>query len=137
MTELNDNKGGKRDATIDETVRAAVMGQKADKDPIERYRQQAEKNGTNLKQVLDRVSEFDNIARLYSFASAAVKDCQHCRDACICGLFCIPSNVLQQVEHIQFYFAAAFLQGWLEPLSFPLGCLFFGIGFEATPRAPS
>jgi hypothetical protein len=58
----DDNKGGNRDATIDETVRAATMAQKVARDPVEGYRQQLQKNGKSLKGLLDEVAEFDTIS---------------------------------------------------------------------------
>jgi hypothetical protein len=45
----------------DKNDRAAVMQQRAQRDPLELYRQRAEKNGRKLEDVLSRVSEFEAI----------------------------------------------------------------------------
>jgi uncharacterized protein (DUF3084 family) len=53
--------GEKREAFVHEDVRAALQQHRADRDPVERYRQKAEKNGHKIEQILQRVEEFDNL----------------------------------------------------------------------------
>ena len=54
--------GEKRPADLHEVVRAVTMRQKADRDPMERYRQTAERNGTTIPDVLRKISEFEQIS---------------------------------------------------------------------------
>ncbi len=61
-TDTVTEKGEKREPTTLETVKAAYLEHKAEKDPVERFRQRAEKNlgPGGFHETLRRVEEFDN-----------------------------------------------------------------------------
>jgi hypothetical protein len=57
--------GETRDPHPIESVRAAFQKHRAERDPIEGFRQRAEQRGAKLEDVLGRVKEFDDIGDPY------------------------------------------------------------------------